>query len=297
MAEIIELIVEETSNRLDKYIAEHTDFSRAYIQKLIREGNVLVGGSTARPKRGVTKNEKIVITVPPPVPIEVKAESIPLNIIYEDDDLLVIDKPAGLTVHPAAGNWSGTLVNAILAHCPDMAGIKGSVRPGIVHRLDKDTSGLIVVAKNDAAHLSLSKQIKNRKITKGYLALVSGHLTPREGAIEGPIGRHPKDRKKMAIVSTGREARTFYKIKDYIGDHTLLEVSTETGRTHQIRVHLSSIGFPVVGDAVYGGKSKFLKRQFLHAYRLGFRLPSNGEYVEFESVLSQDLEEALNNAI
>ena len=297
MTEKVELIVEATSNRIDKYIAQHTDFSRAYIQKLIREGNVLVGGRTVRPKRGITQNEKITITIPPPEPIEVKPESIPLNIIYEDNDLLVIDKPAGLTVHPAAGNWSGTLVNAILAHCPNMSGIKGSVRPGIVHRLDKDTSGLIVVAKNDAAHLSLSKQIKNRKITKGYLALVSGHLTPREGAIEGPIGRHPKDRKKMAIVSTGREARTFYKIKDYIGDNTLIEVSPETGRTHQIRVHLSSIDYPVVGDTVYGGKSKFLKRQFLHAYRLGFRLPSNGEYVEFESVLPEDLEEALNNAI
>ena len=296
MSETIELIVEATSNRLDKYIAEHTDLSRSYIQKLIHEGNILVGGRTSRPKRGVTENEKITITIPPPEPIEVKPENIPLNIIYEDDDLLVIDKPAGLTVHPAAGNWSGTLVNAILAHCPNISGIKGSVRPGIVHRLDKDTSGLIVVAKNDAAHLSLSKQIKNRKITKRYLALVSGHLTPREGAIEGPIGRHPKDRKKMAIVTNGREARTFYRIKDYIGDNTLLELSPETGRTHQIRVHLSSIGYPVVGDTVYGGKSKSINRQFLHAYRLGFRLPSSGEYIEFESNLPKDLEEVLNNA-
>ena len=188
MTEIIELTVEETSDRLDKYIAERTDFSRSYIQKLIREGNVLVGNRTARPKRGITKNEIITINIPPPESIDVKPESIPLNIVYEDDDLLVIDKPAGLTVHPAAGNWSGTLVNAILAHCPNMAGIKGSVRPGIVHRLDKDTSGLIVVAKNDAAHLSLSKQIKKRQITKGYLTLVSGHLVPKDGAIEGPIG-------------------------------------------------------------------------------------------------------------
>jgi len=200
VTEIIELIVEEAGGRLDKYIAEHTEFSRAYIQKLIRDGNILVGGHTVRPKRGITKNEKIIITISPPEPIEVKPENIPLNIVYEDRDLLVIDKPAGLTVHPAAGNWSGTLVNAILAHCPDMAGIKGSVRPGIVHRLDKDTSGLIVAAKNDAAQLSLSGQIKKRKITKGYLALVSGHLTPREGAIEGPIGRIQKIVKKWQLL-------------------------------------------------------------------------------------------------
>ena len=293
MAETIELIVEETGGRLDKYIAEHTDLSRSHIQKLIREGNVLIGGRTARPKRKITQNERITINVPPPESIDIKPENIPLKIAYEDADIIVIDKPAGLTVHPAAGNWSGTLVNALLAHCPDLTGIKGSLRPGIVHRLDKDTSGLIVAAKNDASHLSLAKQIKNREITKVYLALVNGHLSPREGAIEGPIGRHPKDRKKMAIVSTGREARTLYKVMEYIEDCTLLEVSTETGRTHQIRVHLSSIGYPVVGDTVYGGKSKLLKRQFLHACKLGFRLPGNDKYIEFESELPDDLKQAL----
>ncbi|MBT4511119.1 MAG: RluA family pseudouridine synthase [Chloroflexi bacterium] len=296
MEKTFELIVEETGGRLDKYIAEHTELSRAHIQKLIREEKVLVGGNTAMPKRGITINERITITVPPPEPIEIEPENIPLNIVYEDNDIIVIDKPAGLTVHPAVGNWTGTLVNAVLAHCPDLAGIKGSLRPGIVHRLDKDTSGLMVVAKNDTAQLSLSTQIKNREITKGYLAMVTGHLTPQEGAIEGPVGRHPKDRKKMAIVTTGRKARTVYKVQEYVVDCTLLEISPETGRTHQIRVHLSSIGYPVVGDVIYGGKSKLITRQFLHAYRLGFRLPSNGEYVEFESVLPDDLSRALERA-
>lgn len=297
MRKTIEFVVERTGGRLDRYIAEHADLSRAHIQKLIKEGNVRVGGLTPRPSRGVTKGERITIDVPPPEPIEAKPENIPLNIAYEDRDVLVIDKPAGLTVHPAPGHPSGTLVNAILAHCPDLAGIKGSIRPGIVHRLDKDTSGLMMVAKTDAAQLGLSAQIKKREITKVYLALVQGHLTPSKGAIEGPIGRHPKDRKKMAIVSTGREARTFYEVKRYIGDCTLLEVRPETGRTHQIRVHLSSIGHPVVGDAVYGKKSELLSRQFLHAHRLGFRLPSNGEYVEFESGLPEDLERALRESV
>jgi len=295
MQETIELIVEETGGRLDRYIAEHTDLSRAHIQQLIREGNVLIGGMTARPSRRITRNERITLTIPPSKPVEIEPENIPLNIVYEDSNLLVIDKPAGMTVHPAAGNWSGTLVNAILAHCPDLSGIKGSLRPGIVHRLDKDTSGLMVAVKNDAAQLSLSAQIKNREIKKVYLALVSGLLSPTERAIEGPIGRHPKDRKKMAIVSTGREAQTFYRVREYVGDCTLLEVSPKTGRTHQIRVHLSSIGFPVVGDAVYGGKSKLLKRQFLHACRLGFRLPDSGKYVEFESELPDELKLSLEH--
>ncbi len=294
MMKTIELIVEETGRRLDKYIAEHTDLSRSHIQQLIREENILIGGMTARPSRGITMNEKIVIKVPTPELVSIEPENIPLDIIYENDDLLVIDKPAGMIVHPAAGNWSGTLVNAILAHCPDLAGIKGSLRPGIVHRLDKDTSGLIVAAKNDAAQLSLSKQIKNREVVKVYLALINGQLSPREGAIEGPIGRHPKDRKKMAIVSDGREARTQYKVVEYAKEYTLLEVRLETGRTHQIRVHLSSIGYPVAGDSTYGGKSSLIKRQFLHAHRLGFCMPTDGEYVEFKSDLPDELQEVLN---
>ncbi len=224
MSETIRLTVEETGGRLDKYIADHTDLSRAHIQQLIREGDILIGGTQARPSRGITRNEQITINVPAPKPLAIEPEDIPLRIVYEDSDLLVIDKPAGMTVHPAAGNWSGTLVNAILYHCPDLGGIKGTLRPGIVHRLDKETSGLLVAAKNDAAQLSLSAQIKNRQIEKVYKALVFGHLEPVEGAIDAPIGRHPKNRKKMAIISGGREARTFYKVLEYFGDCTLLEV-------------------------------------------------------------------------
>ncbi len=295
MTETIKMAVEETGGRLDKYIADHTDLSRAHIQQLILAGDILIGGMKAKPSRRITINEQITINVPAPKPISIEPENIPLNIVYEDSDLLVIDKPAGMTVHPAAGNWSGTMVNAILAHCPDLPGIKGSLRPGIVHRLDKDTSGLIVSAKNDAAQLNLSKQIKSHEFTKVYMVLVDGHLSPAEGAIEGAIGRHPGDRKRMAVVSGGREARTIYKVLEYIGNCTLLEVHLETGRTHQIRVHFSSIGFPVTGDAVYGEKSRLIKRQFLHAHRLGFRLPSSGEYREFESDLPDDLKQALRS--
>ena len=294
--EILELVVDGGGIRLDKYIAEHcaqTGLSRSYIQKLIAEGRVLVDGRTAKASRKVTSGERIVVAVPPPITISIAPEDIPLDIVFEDDYVIVIDKPAGLTVHPAPGHRTGTLVNAILAHCPDLMAIKGSIRPGIVHRLDKDTSGLMMVAKNDVAQISLSDQIKRRAVKRGYLALVSGHLSPARGTIEAPIGRHPRDRKRMAVISTGREARTFYKVKEYIKSYSLLEVHTETGRTHQIRVHFSSIGHPVVGDAVYGKRSDLLGRHFLHAHRLGFRLPSSGDFVEFESALPLDLDEAL----
>jgi 23S rRNA pseudouridine1911/1915/1917 synthase len=290
---IIEMVVDSGGSRLDKYIAERCALSRSHIQQLIAAGRVLLNGQPAKASRKVTPGERIVVAVPPPVPISLDPENIPLNIVYEDDYVMVIDKPAGLTVHPAPGHRSGTLVNAILAHCPDLMAIKGSIRPGIVHRLDKDTSGLMMVAKNDAAQASLSAQIKRRAIKKGYLALVSGHLSPAKGTIEAPIGRHPRDRKRMAVIPTGREARTFYQVKEYLGDYTLLEVRTETGRTHQIRVHLSSIGHPVFGDAVYGKRSNLLGRQFLHAHRLSFRLPPGEDFVEFESPMPLDLEEAL----
>jgi 23S rRNA pseudouridine1911/1915/1917 synthase len=204
-----------------------------------------------------------------------------------------VDKPAGLTVHPAPGHPAHTLVNAILAHFPHLADIGDSLRPGVVHRLDKDTSGVMLVAKNQVAQANLSKQFKSHSVTKAYLALVKGKLEPESGIIEADIGRDPKNRKKMAVVAEGREARTEYRVIKYIGGYTLLEIMPETGRTHQIRVHLAAIGFPVVGDKVYGVKSKYLTRQFLHACRLGFKLPSSGEYMEFESDLPPDLEQAL----
>jgi len=223
------------------------------------------------------------------------SESIPLNIPYEDDDLLVVEKPAGLTVHPAPGHTSHTLVNALLSHLPHLADIGDSLRPGIVHRLDKDTSGLMLVAKNSKAQEHLIGQFKSRSVTKAYIALVRGRLTPETGVIEANIGRDPRNRKKMAVVEGGREASTEYQVIKYIGDYTLLEVRLRTGRTHQIRVHLAAIGFPVVGDKVYGVRSPFLSRQFLHACRLGFSLPSSGEYIEFKSELPADLEQALKD--
>jgi 23S rRNA pseudouridine1911/1915/1917 synthase len=219
----------------------------------------------------------------------------PLDIIYEDDDLLVVDKPAGLTVHPAPGHPSHTLINAILSHFPHLADIGDSLRPGVVHRLDKDTSGVMLVAKNSVAQANLAEQFKTHTVAKAYLVLVKGHLTPENGIIEAAIGRDPRNRKRMAVVTRGREARTEYQVVKYIGNYTLLEVRPETGRTHQIRVHLSAIGYPVVADPVYGVKSAHLSRQFLHASRLGFKLPSSGEYVEFTSDLPPDLAQALKD--
>ncbi|MGD9118006.1 MAG: RluA family pseudouridine synthase [Dehalococcoidia bacterium] len=280
--------------RLDKYVcAGVPELSRTQVQRLIAAGNITVNGQAAKPGHRLSTGDTIDITIPPTPPQELKPEAIPLKIIYEDDDLLAVDKPAGLTVHPAPGHPAHTLVNAILAHFPHLADIGDSLRPGVVHRLDKDTSGVMLVAKNQVAQANLSKQFKSHSVTKAYLALVKGKLEPESGIIEADIGRDPKNRKKMAVVAEGREARTEYRVIKYIGGYTLLEIMPETGRTHQIRVHLAAIGFPVVGDKVYGVKSKYLTRQFLHACRLGFKLPSSGEYMEFESDLPPDLEQAL----
>ena len=288
-----EFIVASPGERLDKYIAAQCQISRSYAQKLIDDGQVAVNGHAAKASQKLNTGDNIVVSIPPPSPISLAPEDIPLKVVYEDKDLIVVDKPAGLLVHPAAGQHTGTLVNAILARCPDLGEINGSVRPGIVHRLDKDTSGVMMVAKNDAAQRSLSRQIKQRSIKKGYLALVLGHLTPERGAIDAPIGRHPKDRKRMAVVSGGREARTEYKVIKYFDDYTLVEAMPETGRTHQIRVHFAAIGHPIFGDHIYGKRSPLLGRQFLHAHRLGFKLPSSGEFVEFRAELPPDLEEVL----
>jgi 23S rRNA pseudouridine1911/1915/1917 synthase len=290
-----EFIVARPGERLDKYIAEQCQISRSYAQKLLDDGQVAINGHAAKASQKLNTGDRIVASIPPPSPISLAPEDIPLKVVYEDKDLIVVDKPAGLLVHPAAGQHTGTLVNAILARCPDLGEINGSIRPGIVHRLDKDTSGLMMVAKNDAAQRSLSRQIKQRSIKKGYLALVLGHLTPERGAIDAPIGRHPKDRKKMAVVSGGREARTEYKVLKYFDDYTLVEAMPETGRTHQIRVHFAAIGHPIFGDHIYGKRSPLLGRQFLHAHRLGFKLPSSGEFVEFGAGLPPDLEEVLSH--
>ena len=285
--------VKEPGCRLDSYVAGALpEVSRTYAQKLIAEGLITVNALAAKASRKLVSGDVVSVTVPPPEPCELAAEDIPLNIVYEDADLLVVDKPAGLTVHPAPGNPCHTLVNALLFRFPELSG-EDAVRPGIVHRLDKDTSGLIIVARNRTAHNRLAAQFKSRSVSKAYLALVRGQISPQEGVIDAPIGRDPKKRQRMAVTGTGRPARTEYSVVRGFGNYTLIEARPKTGRTHQIRVHLASIGHPVAGDATYGAKSPLLERQFLHAFRLGFRLPSDGRYVEFESPLPPDLLQAL----
>lgn len=296
--ETLQLIAPISGIRLDKYVAEALpQFSRSYIQKLIAQGYILINEQKAKPSQRLKDTDKI--TIKPPPPIYPTAEPIPLAVIYEDKDILVIDKPAGLVVHPAPGHPSHTLVNAILARCPSLATSEDLTRPGIIHRLDKDTSGLIIIAKNDYARQYLVNQFKSHVVTKGYLVLVKGRLSPEQGVIEAPIGRDPHNRQRMAITETGKEASTQYEVKKYLNGYTLLEVTPKTGRTHQIRVHLSAIGYPVVGDLVYGTKRRLeakasgLSRQFIHAYRLGFRLPSTNKYQEFTCPLPADLKQAL----
>jgi len=263
------------------------------LQRLIGQGHVLVNGQRTKASQRLASSDTIAVELPPspgrPLP-----EPIPLAVIYEDQDIMVIDKPAGLTVHPAPGHPSHTLVNAILAHCPGLTMSNEVMRPGIVHRLDKDTSGLIVIAKNDLAREYVAAQFKSRTVTKRYLVLVRGRLSPEQGIIEAPIGRDPHHRRKMAVTESGRQATTQYQVREYLDDHTLVEVSPITGRTHQIRIHLSAIGCPVVGDSTYGVRSAHLHRQFVHAFGLGFRLPSTKQYQEFVSPLPVDLEQALH---
>lgn len=292
---VYNLEVNESGVRLDKYVSEHCPgLSRTQTQKLIVNGYITINGRLGKASLKLNIGDKLVVTVPV-ITNHLQPESIPLNIIYEDDDMLVIDKQAGLTVHPAPGHPTHTLVNAILSHLSSMPDTGDRQRPGIVHRLDRDTSGVMVVAKNSNAHQNLTDQFKSQSVVKIYQVLIKGHLTPEEGIIEAPVGRDPRYRQRMAVVaeSRGREARTVYHVIENIGDYTLLEVRPETGRTHQIRVHLAAIGYPVVGDKVYGVKSEYLSRQFVHAYLLGVKLPSTGKYVEFTSPLPQDLSKVL----
>jgi len=289
-------VADKPGVRLDKFVGDRCpELSRTHAQKLIADGCITVNGQAVKASLKLSPGDSVNITIPPPPPSPLSPEEIPLHIIYEDDDLLVVDKPAGLAVHPAPGHPGHTLVNAILSHYPHLADIGDSLRPGIVHRLDKDTSGVMLVAKNRVAQANLSGQFKGHTVVKAYRVLVRGKLTPESGIIEAAIGRDPRHRQRMAVVSRGREARTEYRVVRYLDGFTLLEVMPATGRTHQIRVHLAAIGFPVVGDSTYGVKSPHLSRQFLHACRLGFNLPSTGEYVEFESELPPDLEQALKD--
>ncbi len=305
MEKTIELRVREGGQRLDKYVAQVVPgLSRSRAQKLIEEGSVTVNGEVAKPSYRVEVGDLVMVCIPPPEPMEVKPEAIPLDIVYEDEDIIVVNKPAGMVVHPAYGHRTGTLVNAVLAHCPDLAGAEGDLRPGIVHRLDKDTSGLIIVAKKDAARRHLQRQFKRREVKKVYVALLEGRLEPVRGVIDAPIGRDKKRRKRMAVVEGGREARTEYRVVEYFGGgtgrggrpYTLVEAEPKTGRTHQVRVHFASIGHPLAGDPVYGFRKQRLsglQRQFLHAQALGFRLPGSDEYVELFADLPDDLRAVL----
>ncbi len=280
------LNVEEKQARIDKYIADNSDISRSFVARLCDEGNILINGKAAQKKQALNIGDVIEISLPEPKSIDAKPENIPLNIVYEDNDVIVINKPQGMVVHPAAGNESGTLVNALLYHCGDsLSAINGVVRPGIVHRIDKDTSGLLVIAKNNDSHIFLADQLKDRKALRKYYALVNGNIAQDELTIDKPIARHPKDRKKMAIVHGGREAITHVRVLERFGQYTLVECVLETGRTHQIRVHMASMGHSIVGDKTYGiKKEKFnLEGQLLHAKTIGFIHPSTGEAMEFDS--------------
>ncbi|HZP25507.1 MAG TPA: RluA family pseudouridine synthase [Dehalococcoidia bacterium] len=292
----LRLTADRPGERLDVFLARAApQLSRSRAQKLIEGGFVSVGEGRARPSRLLERGEVVRVTIPPPEAIDLAPEAMPLTVIYEDADLIVVDKPAGVAVHPAPGHPSGTLVNALLALCTDLSGIGGELRPGIVHRLDKDTSGLMVVAKNDSAHRNLARQLKERQVEKTYLALVEGRPAKPQGTIEAPIARHPQSRQRMAIEPGGRESRTDYRVLETIDSYSLVEAKPLTGRTHQIRVHLASLGCPITGDTRYGKRSPYLERQFLHAQRLAFALPSTGERREFESPLPADLSEALES--
>ena len=287
----------DKGKRLDIYIAENfNELSRTMIKKLIESNNVLVNDKSEKVSYKVQANDNISIDIPEAKETKLKAQEIPLDIIYEDSDIIVINKPKGMVVHPANGNPDGTLVNAILSICKNsLSGIGGELRPGIVHRLDKDTSGLIIVAKNDKAHINMSEQIKERNVKKTYIALVRGNVPEEEATINMPIGRSTKDRKKMAVTKNGKQAITHFKVLKRYSKYTLLEIKIETGRTHQIRVHMAEIGYPVVGDAVYSnGKNEFgIEGQMLHAYKLEFMHPITNKHMELTAPLPQYFEEIL----
>ena len=288
------LQVEYDCTRTDKYIADNSDISRSFAAKLCEDGKVLVNGKPVAKKQKLVVGDCIEIELPPEQAVEAIPEDIPLCIVYEDNDVIVVNKPQGMVVHPAPGNESGTLVNALLYHC-ELSAINGVVRPGIVHRIDKDTSGLLVVAKNNEAHLFLSEQLKERKALRRYWALVNGNIAEDTFTVDKPIARHPKDRKKMAIVYGGREAVTHIKVLERFGQYTLVECCLETGRTHQIRVHLASLGHSIVGDKTYGiKKEKFnLAGQLLHAKTIGFVHPVTKETMQCTADIPEYFEKVM----
>lgn len=294
--EIKKIIVDETGKRIDKYISEKLDITRSRVQKLIDDEMITINGIKAKSSSKVEEGQILTVEIPELKPLEVEPEDIELDILYDDDDVIVVNKPKGMVVHPANGNYSGTLVNAIMARYKDnLSGINGVIRPGIVHRIDKDTSGVLVIAKNDNAHLKLAEQLKEHSMTRVYVAVVRGKLKNKVGTINAPIGRNTKDRKKMGVVANGKHAVTHYTVIKELEDCSVIEVKLETGRTHQIRVHMSYIGHPLLGDEVYSnGKNKYgFKGQALHAKILGFIHPSTGKYMEFSSSLPEEFLELL----
>lgn len=292
MERTLRLMVTEPGSRVDRYVAERVShLSRSQVKQLIVEGLLTVNGQVVKASHRLERGDQILLRTPETEEAALVPEGLPLSVVYEDQDLLVVDKPAGLVVHPAPGHRGGTLVNALLARYPELP-VDESKRPGIVHRLDKDTSGLVVVAKNEDARQKLQQQFKESQVRKIYLALVEGRVEPARGAIDAPLGRDPKNRKRMAVIPHGaRESRTEYRVLERLGEHSLLEVRPLTGRTHQVRVHLAFIGHPVVGDRTYGYRRQHpgVTRQFLHAHRLRFRLPSSEQEIELVSELPADL--------
>jgi 23S rRNA pseudouridine1911/1915/1917 synthase len=295
---IFTLTADSSAARLDRFVIEALpELSRGAVQRLIEDGAVTVNGKPSKAAYKIRPGDSIVVRIPPPPPAETKAEAIPLDIVHEDADLIVINKPAGMVVHPAAGHTSGTLVNAVLAHCPELRGVGEEMRSGIVHRLDKDTSGLILVAKNEAARENLQHQFKSHSVAKVYIALVEGHLAPPLGLVDVAIGRDKQQHKRMAATADGRPSRTAFKAIEFFDKgaqpYTLVEVRPQTGRTHQIRVHFAWMKFPIAGDTVYGRRRPKhalpLRRHFLHAQSLTFRLPSDGREVTFTAPLPSDL--------
>lgn len=289
--------MEMEGERLDVCINEWIDtVSRSYLQKLIKEGNVTVNGKLVKPSLSLKTDDEVIVCLPEAVEREIKAENIPLDILYEDKDVLVVNKPKGMVVHPAAGHYEGTLVNALMYHCKgDLSGINGVMRPGIVHRIDCDTTGSLIVCKNDFAHQSIAAQLKEHSIKRIYKAIITGNFPEEEGTVNAPIGRHPTERKKMAINPNGREAITHYKILEPLKGYAYAQFQLETGRTHQIRVHMASKGHPLLGDTVYGSSKDpyHTNGQVLHAQTLGFIHPRSGEYIEVNAPLPQYFEELL----
>lgn len=293
---ILEITENQAGERIDRFLADSQDLTRSFLQKILKEGEVIVNGKSVKANYKLRKGDRIEFEIPEAVEPDIVAEDIPLSILYEDADVLVVDKPKGMVVHPAAGHYSRTLVNAVMYHCKgELSGINGVLRPGIVHRIDRDTTGSIIICKNDMAHNEIARQLKEHSINRRYRAIVTGVLKDEEGTIEGAIGRDKKDRKKMAITVDGKPAVTHYRVLQRFKHYTYVECVLETGRTHQIRVHMASIGHPLLGDEVYGRRSDKYKceGQCLHAMTLGFHHPRTGEYIEVNAPLPPYFEHLL----